>query len=60
MTAPSKDAIERLTAAHRDALGDLLEGWEPDEHPEVVEMIHELARAQMTDDDRLLADARAS
>lgn len=59
ITASGAAAIERLTAARRDTLGDLLEGWEPDEHPEVVAMIHELARALMADDDRLLADARA-
>ena len=60
VTAAGGDAIERLTGARRDTLGELLEGWEPDEHPEVVEMIRELARALMADDDRLLADARAT
>jgi len=59
VTASGEDAIERLTAARRDTLGDLLEGWDPGEHPEVVEMIRELAKVLMADDDRLLADARA-
>ena len=60
VTDAGRDAIDRLTAARRDTLGDLLEGWDPGEHPEVVAMIHELARALMADDDRLLADAGAT
>ena len=54
------EEIERLTAARRDSLSELLEGWDADEHPEVVAMIRELARVLMADDDRLLADARSS
>ena len=60
VTDAGDDAIERLTAARRDSLSELLEGWDADEHPEVVAMIRELARVLMADDDRLLADARAS
>jgi DNA-binding MarR family transcriptional regulator len=60
VTGSGKDAIERLTAARRDSLSELLEGWDADEHPEVVAMIRELARVLMADDDRLLADARSS
>ena len=60
VTTAGQQAIERLTAARRDTLADLLEGWQPAEHPEVVEMIRELAQALMADDDRLLADAGAA
>jgi len=60
MTRAGDDAIDRLTTARRDTLSELLEGWDPGEHPEVVEMIRDLARVLMADDDRLLADARVS
>ena len=55
------DAIEPAHAGRgADSLGELLEGWDTGEHPEVVAMIRELARVLMADDDRLLADARAT
>ncbi len=38
---------------------DLLEGWDPETHPEVVAMIRNLAKALLADDDKLLADARS-
>jgi len=60
VTRAGDDAIAKLTTARRDSLSELLEGWDPGEHPEVVAMIHELARALMADDDRLLADAHAN
>ncbi len=60
LTRTGDDAIDRLTTARRDTLSDLLEGWHPGDHPEVVEMIRELARVLMADDERLLADAGTS
>jgi hypothetical protein len=39
---------------------ELLEGWDPEAYPEVVDMIHKLAQALLADDDKLLADARAA
>ena len=39
-------------------LTEVLEGWYPEDHPEVVEMIRDLAKALLADDDRLLADAQ--
>ena len=59
LTDAGDDAIDRLTTARRESLSELLEGWDTSEHPEVVEMIRELARVLMADDDRLLADARS-
>ena len=53
-------AIEKLTAARRESMTELLEGWDPETHPEVVEMIRHLANALLADDDKLVADARAA
>jgi len=36
----------------------LLEGWDVDSHPEIAEMVGELAKALLADDEKLLADAR--
>ncbi len=60
LTASGRDAIEKLTVARRDSLTELLEGWNPEAHPEVVGMIRDLANALLADDDKLLADARAA
>jgi hypothetical protein len=38
---------------------ELLDGWAPEDHPEVIEMIRHLAHELLADDDRLLADAGA-
>jgi EmrB/QacA subfamily drug resistance transporter len=57
LTPEGEEAIEKLTIARRQSLTEVLEGWDPEEHPEVVEMIRHLARALLADDDRLLADA---
>jgi EmrB/QacA subfamily drug resistance transporter len=58
LTAAGHQAIERLAAARRESLTELLEGWDPEAHPEVVEMVRTLAKALLADDDRLVADAR--
>ena len=52
LTAAGTDAIERLTAARRASMTELLDGWAPEDHPEVIEMIRHLAH-------ELLADAGA-
>jgi EmrB/QacA subfamily drug resistance transporter len=57
LTASGMDALGRLTEARRASLTDLLEGWNPEEHPEVIEMVKELAHALLADDERLVADA---
>jgi DNA-binding MarR family transcriptional regulator len=59
LTAAGHDAIEKLTAARRASMTDLLEGWDPEDHPEVIEMVRNLAKSLLADDDRLLADARS-
>jgi EmrB/QacA subfamily drug resistance transporter len=57
LTPAGHQAIDKLTAARRESLTELLEGWAPEEYPEVVEMVRELAKALMIDDDKLLAAA---
>ncbi|HEX3947362.1 MAG TPA: MDR family MFS transporter [Acidimicrobiales bacterium] len=58
VTAAGDQAIEQLTAARRAGLTELLEGWDPEAHPEIEDMVRGLAKALMADDDKLLADAR--
>jgi EmrB/QacA subfamily drug resistance transporter len=60
MTPAGEDAMHRLTEARRSGLTELLEGWNPQEHPEVIEMVKHLAGALMADDTRLVADAFAA
>ncbi len=60
LTAAGRSAIEKLTAARRDSMTELLEGWNPEEHPEVIELIRHLAESLLADDTKLLADARSS
>jgi EmrB/QacA subfamily drug resistance transporter len=59
LTGTGHAAIERLTAARRDSMTELLEGWDPQAHPEVVVMVRDLAKVLLADDDKLLADAGA-
>jgi DNA-binding MarR family transcriptional regulator len=57
LTEPGRQAMASLTEARRSGLTELLEGWDPDDHPELVEMVRHLAEELMADDDRLLSDA---
>ncbi len=57
LTPTGTAAIERLAEARRSGLTELLEGWNPQEHPEVIDMVKELAAALLADDERLVADA---
>ena len=54
---PGTTALERLTEARRAGLTELLEGWNPEEHPEIIEMVKDLAHSLLADDERLVADA---
>jgi EmrB/QacA subfamily drug resistance transporter len=60
LTPAGHDAIDKLDAARRDSLTELLEGWDTEEHPEIGAMIRHLAKALLADDDKLLAEAKAS
>jgi EmrB/QacA subfamily drug resistance transporter len=57
LTRSGTTALERLTDARRSGLTELLEGWNPEEYPEVVEMVKQLAHSLLADDERLVADA---
>ena len=48
-----------MTAARRAGLTELLEGWDPEDHPEIDDMVRRLAQELLADDEKLLADARA-
>jgi DNA-binding MarR family transcriptional regulator len=59
LTQSGENAIHRLADARRAGFNDLLEGWDPDDHPEIGQMVRRLAHELLADDDRLLADATA-
>ncbi len=55
-TKEGTSALGRLTEARRSGLTELLEGWNPEEHPELIEMVKQLAHSLLADDERLVAD----
>jgi EmrB/QacA subfamily drug resistance transporter len=57
LTPLGLSAIDRLTEARRNGLTELLEGWNPEEHPELIDMVKNLASSLLADDERLLHDA---
>jgi EmrB/QacA subfamily drug resistance transporter len=56
LTDQGQDAIVRLRDARRAGLTELLEGWDPEEHPEIEDMVRRLAHELLADDEKLLAD----
>jgi EmrB/QacA subfamily drug resistance transporter len=59
LTPSGRSAIDKLTIARRESMTELLEGWDPETHPEVVDMVRNLAKSLLADDNKLLADARS-
>jgi hypothetical protein len=57
LTEGGRGALEKLTEARRAGLTELLEGWNPEEHPEIIAMVKDLAHSLLADDERLVADA---
>ncbi|HUA94152.1 MAG TPA: MFS transporter [Acidimicrobiales bacterium] len=57
LTEQGRQAVDRLTEARRAGLTELLEGWDPEAHPELVGMVRRLAHELLADDERLLAEA---
>jgi EmrB/QacA subfamily drug resistance transporter len=57
LTPVGEAAVARLTEARRGGLTELLDGWNLQEHPEVIEMVKNLAGSLLADDERLVADA---
>ena len=60
LTDQGRDAIDRLQVARRAGLTELLDGWDPEAHPEIGVMVRQLAHELLADDDKLLADATGS
>ena len=44
LTTPGREDYERLVAARRTGLRDLLSGWEPDEHEQLQQLVDKLSR----------------
>jgi DNA-binding MarR family transcriptional regulator len=57
LTGAGTAALGKLTEARRAGLTELLDGWNPEEHPEIIEMVKDLAHSLLADDERLVADA---
>ncbi len=60
LTDQGHEAIDLLARARRDGLTELLEGWDPQSHPEIGVMVRRLAHELLADDEKLLADAGAT
>jgi EmrB/QacA subfamily drug resistance transporter len=58
LSAAGEASAGALAEARRASLTEVLEGWDPEQHPEVIEMVRQLAHQLLADDARLLADAR--
>ncbi|GAB3987505.1 MFS transporter [Actinoallomurus acanthiterrae] len=60
VTDAGRLVADRLVEARRDGLGHLVDGWSPDEHPELADLLDGLARDSLgTDDDSVLPDPQA-
>jgi DNA-binding MarR family transcriptional regulator len=57
LTAQGRIAVQRLVRARREALGEFLEGWSPEDEPEIQRLIEMLAGQLLADDRRLLSEA---
>ena len=44
LTQSGREDYERLVTARREGLRDLLSGWDPDEHPQLRELLDKLGR----------------
>ena len=58
VTDQGRAAMAALIEARRVGLEELLEGWDPREHPELEVLVRRLATVLLADDDRLLTAAR--
>ncbi|RSN60156.1 MFS transporter [Actinomadura sp. WAC 06369] len=50
ITHAGRDVAERLFAARREGLAAHVDGWAPEEHPELADVLTRLARASLGDD----------
>ena len=60
VTDAGRVVMDQLTEARRAGLEDLLEGWNPAEHPELEALVRRLAGILMADDDKLLLAAESA
>lgn len=60
VTEDGRRVMTALTEARRQSLEELLAGWNPQEHPELEDLVRRLAAVVMADDDRLLRAATPS
>jgi DNA-binding MarR family transcriptional regulator len=60
LTPGGRAAVDRLVAARREGLAELLAGWSPEQHPELATRLQELARELLADDDTLLEEAEVA
>lgn len=51
ITASGRGVAERLFAARREGLCRHVDGWEPEEHPELADVLTRLAEASLGDDE---------
>jgi EmrB/QacA subfamily drug resistance transporter len=49
LTADGRQAYDRLVAARREGLCELLAGWDPDEHPELRTLLDRLAQTLVSE-----------
>lgn len=50
LTPAGNQAVERLRDAHRRRLAELLEGWSPEQHAEIVQLVDFLTRELLDDE----------
>jgi DNA-binding MarR family transcriptional regulator len=50
ITQNGQQVIERLVAARRQSLAELLQGWSPEQHEELARMLGRVARELLQDD----------
>lgn len=60
LTDAGEQAVASLTLARREGLRELVEGWSPDRHPELMDLVSRLATNLMADDQKLLEEARSA
>ncbi len=57
LTPAGQSAVDRLTAARREGLTELLAGWAPQDRPELAKRPQELAHDLLADDEVMMREA---
>ena len=57
ITEQGTSVMSQLVEAQRASLEELLDGWDPTEHPELEALVRRLATSLLADDDRMLKAA---